>query len=156
MRFDRPYAYLAAPLFNSNERQYNLAVADAIEAVVPVFLPQRDGALLADMVQAGVAASIAERRVFSQDCHAMQHAHALIAVLDGAHIDEGVAFEIGYMTALERVCVGLQTDVRRSLPTGNNPMLVGALSAVFANVDDLKDWLTIETRAWALPERRLA
>lgn len=136
-----PVIYLAAPLFNDRERAYNAALAAAIEPVCPVFLPQRDGALLVDMLAAGVPLSVAERRVFLQDCAAMKAAPILVAVLDGAHVDEGVAFEIGFMAALGKVCVGLQSDVRRALPSGNNPMLQCSLESVFASQGELLSWL---------------
>lgn len=61
----------------------------------------------------------------------------LIAVLDGAHIDEGVAFEIGFANARGCLCLGLQTDTRRALPSGNNPMIGRALSSIFATPDQL-------------------
>src|SRR4051812_2398586 len=127
----RPQAYLAAPLFNSREREFNFELADSLANYFAVFLPQRDGSLLTNMLEAGVPLVVAQRRVYEQDCKAMAHADLLIAVLDGAHIDEGVAFEIGYMKGLRKVCVGLQTDVRRALPSGNNPMIVSSLDFIF-------------------------
>ncbi|MBI2586995.1 MAG: nucleoside 2-deoxyribosyltransferase [Rhodospirillales bacterium] len=61
-------------------------------------------------------------------------------MLDGANVDEGVAFEIGFVHALGKLCVGLQTDIRRQLPTGNNPMIGRSLSKIFFGVGDLIDW----------------
>lgn len=138
--------YFAAPLFNENEREFNRRLVDRIEPHVEVFLPQRDGSLLADMVQAGVNVEVAERRIFEQDQQAMGRSNLLIAVLDGAHIDEGVAFEIGFSSALGCVCVGLQTDVRRALPTGNNPMIGGSLKHVFSTSEELSDWVFEQSR----------
>jgi nucleoside 2-deoxyribosyltransferase len=124
--------YFAAPLFTASERWFNLMVADLLAPYAEVFLPQRDGSLLVEMVRAGVNPDVAERRVYQQDCEHMKTADVLVAVLDGAHIDEGVAFELGFARALNRVCLGLQTDVRRALPTGNNPMVKCGLDRVFA------------------------
>lgn len=129
--------YFAAPLFTQAERQFNATVTQMLEAHAEVFLPQRDGSLLVDMVRAGVDPKVAERRVYEQDCERMAAADVLVALLDGAHIDEGVAFELGFMSALGRVCVGLQTDVRRALPTGNNPMINGGLERVVASPEEL-------------------
>jgi nucleoside 2-deoxyribosyltransferase len=70
----------------------------------------------------------------------MQEADFIIAVLDGGTIDEGVAFEAGYMFALGKTCVALQTDVRRALPTGNNPMIGSSMTQIFQTVPDLVDW----------------
>ena len=133
-------AYFAAPLFNDRERQFNEFVADRLSDYVDVFLPQRDGSLIVDMIESGVSHAVAELRVFEQDRKAMAASDILIAVLDGGHIDEGVAFEIGFMCALGRPCIGLQTDVRRALPFGNNPMIAQGLADILADVDSLVAW----------------
>jgi nucleoside 2-deoxyribosyltransferase len=148
--------YLAAPLFTPAERAFNERIAWALEAFAPVFLPQRDGALLVDMVAAGVPLSVAEKRVFQQDCEAMRKAAILVAVLDGAHVDEGVAFEIGFMSAAGKPCAALQTDVRRALPTGNNPMVGGAMSAIFADLSELTAWVRTASAAPLLQDAKLA
>jgi nucleoside 2-deoxyribosyltransferase len=137
--------YLAAPLFNERERSFNSDLAQALELYASVYLPQRDGSLLSEMVKAGVAVQVAEKRVFQQDCDALRRSNILVAVLDGAHIDEGVAFEIGFARALGCLCVGLQTDTRRALPTGNNPMIQGGLVEIFADKIDLFEFITSET-----------
>lgn len=133
--------YLAAPLFNERERSFNAELAEALGRYSNVFLPQRDGSLLTDMILAGVPKIVAERRVFEQDIQAMRGADLLLAVLDGSHVDEGVAFEIGYMSALGRLCIGLQTDVRRALPTGNNPMIQHGLSIILGGAAEAVDWI---------------
>lgn len=137
--------YLAAPLFNERERLFNAHLAQIFEPFSDVYLPQRDGSLLTKMVAAGVSVPVAERRVFQQDCDALKRSNTLVAVLDGAHIDEGVAFEIGFARAIGCVCVGLQTDVRRALPTGNNPMIQSALEQIFCDVSSLADYLVAQS-----------
>ena len=134
-------AYFAAPLFNDRERLFNEFVAGKLSTNVDVFLPQRDGSLIVNMIEAGVSHAVAEHRVFEQDRKDMIASDLLIAILDGGHIDEGVAFEIGYMCALGRPCVGLQTDVRRALPFGNNPMIAQGLYEILADVDSLVAWI---------------
>jgi nucleoside 2-deoxyribosyltransferase len=79
--------------------------------------------------------------VFENDRAAIDSADFLIAVLDGAGIDEGVAFEIGYAFGLGKHCVGLQTDMRRALPTGNNPMIGRSLQMIFGSRDELISWV---------------
>jgi len=130
-------AYFAAPLFNERERTFNKALVERLEAHIYVFLPHRDGSLLVDMLAFGVPQPTAERRVFEQDCDAMRSADVLIALLDGAHIDEGVAFEVGFMRALGKLCIGLQTDIRRALPSGNNPMIAQGLHEIYWDVEAL-------------------
>lgn len=149
--------YLAAPLFNARERAFNLELARALEGMgAEVFLPQRDGALLVDMLSAGVPQPIAERRVFLQDTEAMRTADLGIAVLDGAVVDDGVAFEIGFLRALGRPCVGLQTDVRRALPSGNNPMISQALSEIVADETHLLDSVRLAISGARLPRNAIA
>lgn len=133
--------YFAAPLFNDRERSFNSLVAEKLSRFADVFLPQRDGSLITSMIDAGIAHSVAEARVFEQDRKAMTASDLLVAVLDGGHIDEGVAFEIGYMCALGRPCVGLQTDARRALPFGNNPMIARGLRDILGDVDSLVMWV---------------
>lgn len=133
-------AYFAAPLFNEMERNYNVAVVAKLEEYLDVFLPQRDGGLLMNHVKEGVSPDRAASLIFESDRAAMESANLLIALLDGSTIDEGVAFETGYMFALGRPCVGLQTDLRRALPTGNNPMICCSMSFVFQSVYELVNW----------------
>jgi nucleoside 2-deoxyribosyltransferase len=133
-------AYFAAPLFNEMERNYNAAVVAQLEEYLDVFLPQRDGGLLMNYVREGVSPDRAASLIFECDRAAMESANLLIALLDGSSIDEGVAFEIGYMFAFGRPCVGLQTDLRRALPTGNNPMICRSMSIVFQSVSELVGW----------------
>lgn len=140
----RKQIYLAAPLFNERERSFNLAFAQRLELHFDVFLPQRDGLLLARLLQDGVPIETAETLIFERDRSALERCDILVAVLDGAHIDEGVAFEIGFANARRAPCIGLQSDVRRALSSGNNPMIGRALSAIFSDVDALVAHLETE------------
>jgi nucleoside 2-deoxyribosyltransferase len=144
-----PCLYLAAPLFNPRERAFNDHLAQELEQRrVKVFLPQRDGTLLVDMLAAGVSQIVAERRVFAQDIDALRSSNALVAVLDGATIDEGVAFEVGFAYALGLTCVAIQTDVRRALPSGNNPMISQSFRAIFASECELLEWVDTYSLDW--------
>lgn len=143
----RKRAYLAAPLFNERERSFNLDLAVRLEGYCDVFLPQRDGLLLAELLRDGVSVDVAETRIFERDRMALTQSDVLIAILDGAHIDEGVAFEIGFAHARGALCLGLQSDVRRALPSGNNPMIGRAMSGIFATPEALFDFLETEIDA---------
>lgn len=154
-------AYLAAPLFNERERHFNSQLANALSSCCEVFLPQRDGLLLADLLRDGVSLHTAETRIFERDRVALSRCNVLIAVLDGAHIDEGVAFEVGFAHARGALCLALQSDVRRSLPSGNNPMIGRAMSAIFTDVAPLvaflvdhqpADLLSVQQDASKVPE----
>lgn len=118
--------YLAAPLFNEAELSYNRALKELLEPVFNVFLPQEDGLLLRDIVTENTPPRTAERKIFEAYIMAMNNSDIIIAVLNGAHIDEGVAFELGYCFAIGKRCIGLKEDIRQALPTGNNPMISGS------------------------------
>jgi len=150
----KPTIYFAAPLFNETERAFNEKIATDLEEFACVFLPQRDGSLLVDMIAAGVPLKVAESRVFAQDRRALARADMLVAVLDGAHVDDGVAFELGFASAIGCVCIGLQTDVRRALPTGNNPMISGGLQEIFHDIGGLIAW--VKDRAAIIESERQA
>jgi nucleoside 2-deoxyribosyltransferase len=137
-----PVLYIAAPLFSSAERRFNIDLADRLRETFRVFLPQRDGRLLTELTREGMTPTDAARYVFTADMKAIRDCTVLVAVLDGRSIDEGVAFEIGVAYSLDKKCVGLQTDVRRLLPIGNNPMIDCALGAVLPTVDALVEWLS--------------
>jgi nucleoside 2-deoxyribosyltransferase len=132
--------YLAAPLFSLAERSFNLMLERQLSIYFDVFLPRRDNRLFVDLVASGLSLDSARDKVFDGDISAVRAAEVFLIVLDGRSVDEGASFELGVAYALGKTCVGLQTDPRRLLPLGNNPMLEGALSAIFHSVDDLMKW----------------
>ena len=140
-----PNVYLAGPLFGAAELQFNENVAERLEEFADVYLPQRDGGLMRDLVNDGLSPKAAASKVFQSDMEAINQADYLIAILDGRAIDEGVAFELGVAYSLEKRCLGLQTDSRRLTSWGNNPMITGALEIVLENVEDLFLWMENET-----------
>ncbi len=136
--------YLAGPLFSDAERTFNEMLTRTLEKWVDVYLPQRDGGLMSEMVRSGIPSDVAARRVCRGDMNAIREADYLIAILDGRAIDEGVAFELGVAYTLLKRCVGIQTDSRRLASWGNNPMIAGALELVFHSVEDLTSWIKSE------------
>ncbi len=115
--------YLAAPLFSQQERQWNRALAQAIETGLPgslVVLPQdfRVGGRYNDQRHYGP--------LFRKLLAAIAGCDALIAVLDGPDVDSGTAFEIGYAYALKKSVIGLRTDYRPGADHGVNLMVAGA------------------------------
>ena len=126
--------YIAAPLFNSRERDYNLRLKGIID--YPTYLPQEDGELITALIEGGMPIESAIRTIHQND-RALRECELMVAVLDGAHVDSGVAFEIGYFSALEKPVIGLHTDSRSELPFGHNPMIAGALSILLRDETDL-------------------
>src|SRR5919109_4737619 len=127
----RPNLYFAAPLFSLAEREFNTRTVQHLEGVFTVFLPQVHGGLLQDIVTSGCSEADARRLVFEHDLGAIRACDVLLAVLDGRSIDEGTSFELGYAYCLGKHCIGLQTDIRRMLSGGNNPMIDAALRGIF-------------------------
>lgn len=136
----KPSLYFAAPLFSQAELAFNAALATQLEAFFDVYLPQRDGGLFDTLVREGMSVGTASTLIFNRDVEAINKSDVLLLVLDGRTVDEGAAFEIGYAHAKGKVCVGLQTDPRRLLAVGNNPMINGPLISIFGTVESLLDW----------------
>lgn len=86
---------------------------------------------------------VAEKKIFEADIMAMNNADIILAILNGAHIDEGVAFELGYCFAAGKRCIGLKEDIRQALPTGNNPMISKSCERIFDNKHALLAWLML-------------
>jgi nucleoside 2-deoxyribosyltransferase len=137
----RQNLYFAAPLFSFAERQFNANLATALEEHCHVFLPQRDGRIFVDLTAQGMAIDEAAREIFYRDTSAIRACDIFLIVLDGRSVDEGAAFELGLAYALGKVCVGLQTDARRLLPVGNNPMVDCALCHMCETPDALTAWV---------------
>jgi nucleoside 2-deoxyribosyltransferase len=138
LRTRKLFLYLASPLFSSAERRFNEDVAKRLGRHFTVYLPQRDGGLFLDLIKQGLSVDEAAQQIFAIDIKAIEAADCVVAILDGRTIDEGVAFELGYACALRKVCYGLQTDPRRLLPIGNNPMITGALRKIASTLEELQ------------------
>lgn len=139
LRDHRPHIYLAAPLFSEAEVKFNAELASQLETWCDVFLPQRDGGLFSELLKDGIDPSLAKRRIFEVDMGAIRKCTIFVMVLDGRTIDEGAAFELGLAFSLDKICIGLQTDPRRILPAGNNPMIECALGEIFGTITELVD-----------------
>lgn len=143
----RKRIYLAAPLFSEAELHFNTQVKEILDPYFDVYLPQQDGGLMVDMIKQGIHPDSAAKIVFQSDIKAIQQCDVLLIVLDGRSVDEGAAFELGYASALGKTCIGLQTDVRKLLPYGNNPMLNSALRFILKSIDELSVWASIQNSA---------
>ena len=112
--------YLAAPLFTTAERSFNVDLATALRAAGhAVFLPQ-------DQDPTNDAAAI-----FRTDFEALEAADAVVAVMDGADPDSGTCWECGYAYRRKPIVL-VRTDIRS---TANervrsfNPMLTESADA---------------------------
>ena len=112
--------YLASPLFTQVERQWNRALAQSLSGLMPhldVVMPQ-------DFKTAGKYNDPAHYGALFRMCvDAMDGVDAVLAVLDGAAVDSGVAWEVGYAYARGLPVVGVRTDFRPGAERGMNLML---------------------------------
>jgi len=137
--------YLAAPLFSVCERRFNEEVKTRLSECFDVFLPQENGCLFVDLVANGLSIRDAAHKIFLCDTKAIERCDVMLIVLDGRSVDEGAAFELGFACARNKLCIGLQTDMRRLLPIGNNPMIDSPLTEVFEDLDSLIRWANVHT-----------
>ncbi len=114
--------YIASPMFSSGELAFNAELATALEVRHTVFLPQRDGLRMSELI-ATHSADAASVLVFAEDRGAIEACDVVVAVLDGASVDPGVAWEMGYAFALGKPIIGLNTDLRSFASFGMNPMI---------------------------------
>lgn len=102
--------YFAGPMFTKADLRYNDYLVGKIRTIDPsivVYLPQENAAINDKMAYADsqMIALADTERVLSSDL--------LVAVLDGAVIDAGVASEIGIAYAKGIPIIGLYTDTRQ-------------------------------------------
>lgn len=133
--------YLAAPLFSDAEKAYNVYLREILSGFYDVYLPQEDGLLLVDLLEKGMDLEKAKKLIFENDISAIEECDILLILLDGRAVDEGAAFELGVAYSKRKKCIALQTDPRRLLAVGNNPMISCAISRVFLSVKELQEWV---------------
>jgi nucleoside 2-deoxyribosyltransferase len=133
--------YFAAPLFSPLEREFNLRLTEILQARFSVFLPQRDGLLLANQPFDATNYAALARTVFQSDIEAIRTARLVFAVLDGRTVDEGVAFELGFAYALQKRCVAFHSDPRVLLRGGINPMIRGPIELFLSTEHEVRDWV---------------
>ena len=125
--------YLAAPVFSQMERQYNRRIAEKLSALLPrseVILPQ-------DFRVGPRGSSFNDRRHLAALCKRcmkeISSADAVLALLDGADADSGVAFEVGYARGQGKPVLGVRTDYRQLQLKGLNVMLAEGCTDVICH-----------------------
>jgi len=98
--------YLAAPLFSEAECDFNRRLRDEIKgAGFNVFLPQEDSNNIKDEASR-------QKIIFDKNLKGIENSDILVAVIDGADVDSGTAWEIGFAFAKGKPVLGLRTDFR--------------------------------------------
>ncbi|HIH03129.1 MAG TPA: nucleoside 2-deoxyribosyltransferase [Methanoregulaceae archaeon] len=130
--FSRYHIYLAAPLFSAAERSFNEALAFFLRTRhFRVFVPQAQG----DDCAARSPAAI--HVLFDRLVAALDGADIVVAVIDGADADSGVAWEMGYAYAHCVPVIALRTDFRRVGDCESANLMLECSSAVAGSFDEL-------------------
>lgn len=111
--------YFAASLFTHGERIWNQMLADALKAAMPdldVILPQ-------DFETGEAHEEEAYATLFRKCVDGVDDADAVVAIIDGADVDSGTAWEMGYAYARGKPVIGVRTDFRPGAEDGVNIML---------------------------------
>ncbi|QGJ84976.1 nucleoside 2-deoxyribosyltransferase [Lactococcus phage P1048] len=103
--------YFASPLFSDMERWFNTDIVDSLRYALPenveIYLPQENEAI---NDKSGYANSV---MIAEADTNELLGSDFIVAVLDGATIDVGVASEIGVAYAKGIPVIGLYSDSRQ-------------------------------------------
>jgi len=132
--------YIAGPLFSESELRFNRYLKKDLKPYFNVYLPQEDGGYMFTLIKNGMDSTEAAKTVFDNDIKAIRECDYLLIIMDGKSVDEGAAFELGFAYSLRKKCVGLQTDIRRSLSNNLNPMLRNSINPIFQSVKSLLEW----------------
>ena len=130
---DKPYVYVAGPLFDEGERWF-IEKVDALvqECGFDTFLPHRDNPpKTADNV----------RLIFENDKAGIDRCDVVVANLNGIMTDDGTAWEMGYAFALDKYIIGLYTDWRARFPAPDevvNLMMQCSMDRLVRSLDELR------------------
>ena len=96
--------FLAGPLFNAAEREFNRGLRDALAAAGhEVWLPQEKE----PRERGGTA-------IFKKDVEGIDWAEAVVANMDGPDPDSGTCWECGYAYARKKPVLAYRTDLRHA------------------------------------------
>jgi len=128
--------FLAAPLFNESEREFNSNIAKKLrDNGFKVWLAQETS-----FIQEGTHEE--KKRIYEGDISALKASDVVVAVLDGVEVDAGVAYEMGYAKALGKPIIGLKTDYRTfSKKEEVNLILEIPLIKIYKSVNEVVDAL---------------
>jgi nucleoside 2-deoxyribosyltransferase len=126
--------YCAGPLFNKKEHEEMLEIAQALEqSGFSVFLPYRDGILLAEFGKEFKNAGFSEqktndillRAIFCLDVYHVLDSEGLLLNMNGRVPDEGALIEAGMAWDAGKTVVIYKTDIRTLVDGKDNPMILG-------------------------------
>lgn len=141
--------YLATPLFDDATRDYAERLTNAISKLGHrVYYPWRDAGDCFYRKLWGEGTANWRSAIFAENAAALSRCSLVVAILDGADVESGVAWEIGFAHALAKRVVGLRSDFRfHAKPDMSvNLMLAGTCAEVFTQTSDLLQFLDGEQR----------
>jgi nucleoside 2-deoxyribosyltransferase len=98
--------YLAGPLFSRSEIEGGRFLKEEIE---------RGLGDRVEVVWPFETASGTTEEIFHANLSALRRSALMVAILDGAQVDDGTAWEVGYHCALfGRRAIGIRTDIRKA------------------------------------------
>jgi nucleoside 2-deoxyribosyltransferase len=129
---NRPYAYVAGPLFDEGERWFIEKIDQLVQdAGFETFLPHRDN-------PPKTAENVGE--IFLNDKGGIDRCQVVVANLNGIMTDDGTAWEMGYAYANNKFIIGLFTDWRARFPNSNevvNLMMQCSINKLVRSLDEL-------------------
>ena len=127
--------YLAAPLFSEAECDFNRKLRDELtSAGFNVFLPQEDSNNIKDNKDR-------QKIIFNKNLGGIEISDIIVAVIDGADVDSGTAWEIGFAFARGKTVVGLRTDFRSLGIEGTVNLMVERSVVLCMSVSELLNHL---------------
>lgn len=140
--------YIAGPLFSHAELEFNEKIDIFLRNLgFETFLPQRDGYLLADLLDQYSNKQEAIDTIFYKDVEEIKNCDAVLFVLDGRVPDEGACVEVGLAYAFDKECIGFKSDSRSLMGDMDNPLLVGVLKGRIAKSFSELETILIESTA---------
>lgn len=137
---DKPYLYLAGPMFSDNEKCYNVNMSFELEEYFNIYLPQRDGGTMESHLKKGKDIDLAVEIMMEADLEALNRCDTILAVLEGPQVDDGTACEIGFVNALGKPCYGILTDPRKQQKFSINLFVGHCLAEIWCNMSEIKEW----------------
>jgi nucleoside 2-deoxyribosyltransferase len=125
--------YVAGPLFTKGERDL-LETIDAVcqECGFITYLPHRDAGLYAREENSS-------HKIFQNDLVHLNESVIVVAVLNGADVDSGTSWELGYFYAFGKPIIGYIDDTRIfELTKQVNPMIINSVKAIVTNLEGLR------------------
>ncbi|HOT06392.1 MAG: Nucleoside 2-deoxyribosyltransferase [Methanosaeta sp. PtaB.Bin039] len=124
-----PRIYLAGPLFSKGEQDWCRQVRRSLEEGLgrTIFWP-------------GDMPARSKEDIFQANCAALCSCDLLVAILDGAQVDDGTAWEVGFCRGLGVTVIGIRTDLRRAGETGTsliNAMVEQSCKSMVRSVEEL-------------------